>query len=93
VGKVQAHQMRLFTLKMLKKIFKSYFTTTGSSGARLGDVQAHQMRQFSLNMLQFLFKSELFFITMDSSRALTKAVRVCYSRQFRWAYEGSAGGG
>jgi hypothetical protein len=80
---------------MLEFLFKFnlIFTTTGSSGSRLGEVQAHQMRQFSLNMLQFLFKSELFFITMDSSRALTKAVQVCYSRQFRWAYEGSAGGG
>jgi hypothetical protein len=25
---------------------------------------------------------------MGSSRALTKEVQVCYSRQFRWAYEG-----
>jgi hypothetical protein len=49
--------------------------------------------QFTWNMLEFLFKSELLFTTTGSSRALTKAVQVRYSRQFRWAYEGSTGGG
>jgi hypothetical protein len=65
----------------------------GSSGAQVGEVQTHQTRKFTLNMPQFLFKSELFFTTTGSSKALTKAVQVRYSRQFRWAYEGSAGGG
>jgi hypothetical protein len=56
---------------MLEFLFKSnlIFTTTGSSGARLGEVQAHQTRQFTLNMLEFLFKSDLFFTTTGSSGA------------------------
>jgi hypothetical protein len=38
-------------------------TTTGSSGAQLGEVQAHQTRQFNLNMLEFFKKNWISFIS------------------------------
>jgi hypothetical protein len=43
---------------MLEFFFKSnlIFTTTVSSGARMGKIQAYQIRQFTSNMLEFLFK-------------------------------------
>jgi hypothetical protein len=80
---------------MLEFLFKLelIFITTGSSGALVWKVQAHQTRQFTSNMLIFLFKSESFSTTTGSSRTLIKTVQVRYSKKFRWAYEGSAGGG
>jgi hypothetical protein len=57
-----------------------------SSGAPNAAVHLEHAKKNYLN-------KKLFFTTMGSSRALTKAVQVRYSRQFRWAYEGSAGGG
>jgi hypothetical protein len=56
---------------MLEFLFKLglTFTTTGSSGARVGEVQAHEAQQLTLNMLEFLLKLYLIFTTTGSSRA------------------------
>jgi hypothetical protein len=69
---------------MLEFLFKSniIFTSTRSSGARLGEVQAHQTRQLTLNMLEFLFKFNLIFTTTESSGARLEKVQAHQMRQF-----------
>jgi hypothetical protein len=84
------------------------FTIKDSSGVRVEEVQECEWRKFrsassrssgAPNAAVHLENGTIFILieiiltTTGSSRALTKAVQVCYSRQFRWAYEGSAGGG
>jgi hypothetical protein len=45
------------------------FTTTGSSGAQMGEVQARQTRQFTSNKLEFLFQLYLFFTSGGQFRS------------------------
>jgi hypothetical protein len=71
-------------LEYARILFKSNltFTTTGSSGARLGEVQVHQMRQFTSNILEFLFKSNLISTTTGSLGARLGEVQAHQTRQF-----------
>jgi hypothetical protein len=53
IGSLGALTMKLHAIIFFK--LNLIFTTTGSSGAQMGEVQARQTRQFTSNKLEFLF--------------------------------------